>query len=592
MPVAWGLDIGRRVIKACRLRALKEGLELDAVATVQLPDATDDAAVDDVQRRAVESLVAQHGLVEPVLVAIPGHTTFSKVIRVQAPDRQKLASNMRFEAQHNIPFPLTDVVWDYHVLGQAGGEFEVSVYAAKRDQVARLVHRLADAGLDVAGVQIAPLALCNFVRYDLDLRGANLLLDVGSDNTDLIVSDGDRTWIRNMPIAGNTVTEALQEQFKVSFADAEQLKIKAAESRDAKKILQVMQPVMDELTAEVKRSVDYYVKSVPDTKFEKLLLLGNGMRLVGLRESIAAAVETPVVKLVRLSRLQYGPQLEMDRVREQLPGLGVALGLAMQGCGQAAIPVNLLPPEAGVERVLARKRPWYAGAAVVVLAAVGGLWWYANEGRAAVEQALNDAKAVTSRHAQASDQRGRLTEVGALAAAIAATGRLGDARRPWLPLWHALASVTPAANAEADAPDAPKDGRRIWLLDVEWKWKGPSPSAAVPADGFPAAAPAAAIAWSVKGAVLLRKRKDQEANVAQQEADSRAFVEGTVMRALRAPELGGTPTLARGALSYDLNPESEAVPEGKEPRFYRFHVVGEVPVRVGADAPAAAGRPR
>jgi len=589
MPVAWGLDIGRRVIKACRLRALKEGLELDAVSTVQLPDAADDAAVDEVQRRAVESLVAQHGMVEPVLVAIPGHTTFSKVIRVQAADRQKLASNMRFEAQHNIPFPLTDVVWDYHVLGQVGGEFEVSVYAAKRDQVARMVHRLADAGLDVAGVQIAPLALCNFVRYDLDLRGANLLLDVGSDNTDLIVSDGDRTWIRNMPIAGNAVTEALQEQFKVSFADAEQLKIKAAESRDAKKILQVMQPVMDELTAEVKRSVEYYVKSVPGTKFEKLLLLGNGMRLVGLRESIAASVETPVVKLVRLSRLQYGPQLEMERVREQLPGLGVALGLAMQGCGQAAIPVNLLPPEAGAERVLAKKRPWYAGAAAVVLAAVGGLWWYGSEGRAAVEQAVQDAKGVVTAHGRASAEHRRLTDVGSLSAAIVATGRLGDARRPWLPLWSALASITPAANAEADAPGAPKDGARIWLLDVEWKWKGGSPTAAVPAGAPPAAA---SIAWSVKGAVLLRKRKGEEDNLAQVEADSRAHVERVVLAALSVPELGGAPTFALGVATHDLNPDAEEIPAGEKALFYRFLIVGEAPVPVAGEAPAAAGGAR
>ena len=79
------------------------------------------------------------------------------------------------------------------------------------------------------------------VRTDLDLRGTNVLLDIGSDNTDLIVSDGDRTWIRNMPIAGNSVTEALQGQFKCSFAEAETLKIKAGASRDAQKILQVMQ---------------------------------------------------------------------------------------------------------------------------------------------------------------------------------------------------------------------------------------------------------------------------------------------------------------------------------------------------------------
>ena len=80
------------------------------------------------------------------------------------------------------PFPLSDVVWDYHVLGQGEGEFEVSLYAAKRDQVARMLKWMNDAGLDVAGVQIAPIALTNFARHDLDLRGTNVLFKTDGDN--------------------------------------------------------------------------------------------------------------------------------------------------------------------------------------------------------------------------------------------------------------------------------------------------------------------------------------------------------------------------------------------------------------------------
>jgi len=561
---------------------LKEGLELDAVAVVQLPDTPDDAALEEAQRRAIDSLVAQHGMAEPVLVAIPGHTTFSKVIRVQAADRQKLASNMRFEAQHNIPFPLSEVVWDFHVLGQAGGEFEVSLYAAKRDQVARLVHRLADAGLDVAGVQIAPLALCNFARFDLDLRGANVLLDIGSDNTDLIVSDGDRTWIRNMPIAGNTVTETLQEQFKVSFADAEQLKIKAESSRDAKKILQVMQPVLDELTGEVTRSIEYYTKSVPDTKFEKLLLLGNGMRLVGLRDSIAGAVSLPVVKLVRLSRVQYGPQLEMDRVREQLPGLSVALGLAMQGCGQAAIPVNLLPPEARTERDLAAKRPFYFGAAAVAILAVGAVWWSANQSRAVVSSALDNATRVTGAYDTASTEHQQLLDVSALTGALDAAARLAGTRAPWLPLWNAIAACTPEANAAAEGDGGPLDGKRIWMLNVEYKWIGQSPTARG------GAAENAAIAWSVTGAVLFRRRKGAEDDRAQGEADSRAFVERNVMPAFSKAELGGAPTLLPGVATFELGPDAPESPADQTPRFYRFVIAGKVAVPVGT-APVKGG---
>ncbi|MCI0340300.1 MAG: type IV pilus assembly protein PilM [Planctomycetales bacterium] len=569
MTAAWGLDIGRRAVKACALRKVRDTVELSTVDVVEMDapaDALTDQAIQEFQRRAVATLIQRHGLHEPTAVAIPGHVTFSKVIRVQAADPDRLARNMRFEAQHNIPFPISEVVWDYHPLTVGTPEIEVNLYAAKKEQVLRLLAWLEDAGLDVASVQIAPLALWNYVRFDLDLRGGHLLLDIGSDNTDLIVADGDRTWIRNMPIAGNAVTKALMQQFQVSFAEAEALKIKAGTSQDAQKIFNVMKPVLKDLMSEVDRSLAYYKSSVPNAEFQKVILLGNAMKLVGLRSFVEETLKAKTVKLVNLNRLQYGTALDMEAVRNQLPGLGVALGLALQGVGMAGTPVNLLPEESRAERVLRRKRPWYAAAAAVLLAASAGLAYEAQSSSKAFDGSKGRLEAGVADYAKVADELKRASDLAPLRREIGALADLGLGREAVLDLWGALLAMAPAANAD---PNEKNEGRKAWILSLDLGWPDGSPAARgarVPANG--GAARPRGIVWRLAGAVVWREN----------EGETRAFIEQTVVpRIVAHPSgLGKRAKLGPGVGVAKLSPGAEPVKAGEKARFYRFQVEGEV----------------
>ena len=59
-----------------------------------------------------------------------------------------------------------------------------------------------------------------------------VLLDIGADNTDLIITDGNRIWQRNVPIGGNHFTRALTKELKLTFAKAEHLKRNATKAAD------------------------------------------------------------------------------------------------------------------------------------------------------------------------------------------------------------------------------------------------------------------------------------------------------------------------------------------------------------------------
>jgi type IV pilus assembly protein PilM len=226
------------------------------------------------------------------------------------------------------------VIWDYHPLPAATPtEREISLFAVKDEFIRKFLHNLELAGLHPAGIQIAPLALFNLVRYELDMRGANILLDMGSGATDLLVIDQDKTWMRTIPIAGNDVTSALEKKFHIPFEEAEKLKIKSGGSKQAQKIFGVMKPVLDDILSEIGRSLSYYRSQVPDVQFKECLILGSGGQIVGFRKFVKEALEVEATRLSSLKRIGVGPRVNVEFLQENLAGLPVAIGLALQAIG-------------------------------------------------------------------------------------------------------------------------------------------------------------------------------------------------------------------------------------------------------------------
>ena len=65
-------------------------------------------------------------------------------------------------------------------------------------------------------VQTVPTALYNFATFDKQTTegGATILIDVGAQNTDLIIVEPNSCWTRNIPLGGNAFTETLVRSFK------------------------------------------------------------------------------------------------------------------------------------------------------------------------------------------------------------------------------------------------------------------------------------------------------------------------------------------------------------------------------------------
>jgi type IV pilus assembly protein PilM len=376
----WGIDVGQCALKALRLQ-WRDGklrvLGFDVIEHAKIlsqPDADEQALI----RSALGKFTSRNSLKGSIIaISVPGQASFTRFIKLPPVEMRKIPEIVRYEARQQIPFNLEDVVWDYQTISKpsaSGGprEVEVGIFAMKKDIVNDYVLDFVAMHIEPDIVQMAPVALYNFLKYDKkEGGGATLLMDVGAENTNLVISDADRVWVRNVPIGGNNFTNALAREFKLPFSKAESLKRHAAESKHARQIFQAMRPVFGDLLTEVQRSIGYYTSLHRDSRVERVVALGNAFRLAGLAKYIAQNLGVDVQPAEKITSLAEAEALSAPLFKENVLSFGLAFGLAIQGLGLGAIQTSLLPPEILSAKVLRRKRPFFVAAGVAVLGAVG-----------------------------------------------------------------------------------------------------------------------------------------------------------------------------------------------------------------------------
>lgn len=390
---AWGIDIGQAGLKAIKLR--NDGDSVRAVAFDYIPHpkilSQPDAVPEELINQAVETFVSRNKIGGDLVgVSVPGQTSLAKFIKLPPVEPGKVAEIVRYEAKQQIPFDLDDVVWDYQPIG--GGveesgfmlEAEVGLFAMKRELVYEAMQPLTNQKAEVELVQIAPLALYNYLSYDVlsfrmdtpdaeppDAEDYYIVLDMGCDNTTLLVSNGRNIWIRNVPIGGNHFTRALTREMKLTFAKAEHLKCNATKAPDPKSVFQAMRPVFNDYVTEIQRSIGYFGSVNRSANIKKVIGVGNGFRMAGLQKFLQQNLKYEVQRLDEFQGVTGDGVLSDPLFIDNAMTFAVPYGLALQTLKQTRIRTTLLPPEIVVNRKVRQKKPWAVAMASGLLLAMG-----------------------------------------------------------------------------------------------------------------------------------------------------------------------------------------------------------------------------
>ncbi|HMD55556.1 MAG TPA: type IV pilus assembly protein PilM [Phycisphaerae bacterium] len=366
---AWGIDIGTTALKAMKVRREGDKVFLEALEFIEHRRFLNEPDVDrkEVVRESLARFLESHPLrSETVYIAASGATSFARFVKLPPVEPKKIPEIVRFEAIQQIPFPLDQVNWDFHAFRSPDSpDVEIGIFAIKTDLVAQLLADFRNLGITVHGVQIAPLAVYNAMMFEgIGAGKGTILIDIGADHSDLVVMDQNRLWLRNINLGGNTFTESLVKTLRMPFKKAESLKRSAATNKYARHIFQAMRPTFADLVAEIQRSIGYYNSSHRESQLEQIIGMGNPFRLANLQKYLQQYLGMPVQRLEGFNKLEAESKLAAA-LSDQLLGMPVAYGLALQALGLGVINTNLLPLDIARQMTWRRKYSWFAATAAL-----------------------------------------------------------------------------------------------------------------------------------------------------------------------------------------------------------------------------------
>ncbi len=347
-----GLDLGHHTIKAAQLEETSGGWRITRFGSIATPEeAVKDGIVLDAQLMgaAIKQLLRESDIsATSAVVAVAGGSVVVRTVRIPTMAEATLRKSIKFEAGRYVPSSVEDSYIEFDIIGEVDDQqMDVLIVAAPRELVNSRIASCEAAGLTVEIVDVEPFA-SHRVLVEEDDSGDGLtvaLVDIGAATTSMsVVSNGVFMMTRSIPQAGDGLTDALKSHFKLSQTDAEAGKAQLdlnelmADGGKDNPPLRVIQPLVDDLVREIRRSLNYFQSQQTEggqsKNVDQLVLSGGGSKMSGIAKYVEQKLGIPT----RAGDVGSIPHFVVESHAEAsgVSDLSVATGLAMRAFRNAA----------------------------------------------------------------------------------------------------------------------------------------------------------------------------------------------------------------------------------------------------------------
>ncbi len=307
-PETFGLDINDTSLKIIKLKKRRGSLVPVSFNEKEISDniikdgiiQNEDALVKNI-KEALAGVKGEKLRTKYVVVSLPEEKSFSQVIQMPKMEEKDLKSAVPFEAENYIPLSAEQMYLDFKNIDPIVDHLDhldVLIVAAEKTLVDSYVSVLKKAGLIPVVFEVETQAIARALIKDETSLSPVVLVDFGGDNTDFIVFSGHSIrFASSISVSSHQVTEVLSGELGITEREAENMKIKYGlnyekESHRAKIATKTISPVLEKLSAEIQKYLDFYsehdfhehlsVQEDKKSKIEKIILSGGGANLKGI----------------------------------------------------------------------------------------------------------------------------------------------------------------------------------------------------------------------------------------------------------------------------------------------------------------------
>lgn len=343
-----GIDIGHGTIKIVQVERVGPAWKVTNFATVATPsDTVKEGHVFDPETvgLTLKTLMRTSKFVATnAVVGVSSTAVTVRTVRVPKMNEDTLRKSIRYEAGRYLPVSSDDNYIDFEIVDHtADGQMEVQMVAAPKNLVNSRVRACQAADLSVDCVDLDAFALRRSLIETDDSNALNhmtvAIVDVGAMATTVsVASRGVFSMVRTIGQGGQVWTDSLKTYFKLNDQDAEQGKSQLdlsqllAEPQPENPPLRVMQPHVDDLVREVRRSLNYYQSQQSEigqtNPVTHLIVSGGSARIGGIATYFGTKLGIPAMCRGVFDNPKVLPQV--GQPTQQGLDLAVATGLAMR----------------------------------------------------------------------------------------------------------------------------------------------------------------------------------------------------------------------------------------------------------------------
>lgn len=367
-----GLDINSSTISVMQLEKTKSDLKISRFASTLTPPElvregllSDPEAVGSAVRELLDSvgLTAKQGTAV-ASIGIPGQSVVIRLMPVpKGMPNEELNDVVRQEAINNLPFPIDEANLDWcRVPGTGrmdpdGVEREDVLLGAIQKVIVDGYFRMAEtAGIQLGKMDISSLAAVRALAFagQVGKEALSLVVNIRQDATDItLVNKAVPLFSRSVLLGVETVMEAIQRSINASAEEAKELlpkiQLLGVPTVDPRlgQAAQVTRSVCGDLTAEVGRSLEFYMSQVGMVRVDQVIVCGAGTAIPEIDQFIANRLNLNTVVANPLQGVVYDRNQIRDDMRPYHTMLmGLVVDPAMINSKTVAIDLNKGGPDA------------------------------------------------------------------------------------------------------------------------------------------------------------------------------------------------------------------------------------------------------
>ena len=333
-----GIDIGSKTIKIVELEKEGNAFKLRGSGIVGYQGASPDHAKDEKELLALANVIRklhQDARIssKEVIIALPETQVFTRTIKFPPLTDQEIVSAVKWEAEQYIPIPISEAIIQHSIIERRENttppEVAVLLVAAPRNIVEVYVKAVTLAGLNVVAVETELTALARALSPE---GQTVLLVDFGARSTDIaVVKNGNLSFTRTIPTAGEAFTRAVAQTLGVELSQAEEYKraYGMSGSQLEGKIKGALDPVFRMIVDEMKKAIHFYQTEEKGEAPKSVILAGG---TAGMPEAISLLTKYIGMEVVianPFAKVAVDPEVARA-LMPYAPLYSVAVGLAMR----------------------------------------------------------------------------------------------------------------------------------------------------------------------------------------------------------------------------------------------------------------------